>query len=75
MYVAWFYDNHTVFYTINHFWTKNHNYDCTQYVQESLKGNSRLTKLFGGLSYKKSGGTITRLHMWRQDGRHNRFPL
>ena len=39
------------------------------------KGHSRLTKLFGELSYKKSGGTITHLHMWRQDGCHNRFPL
>ena len=29
-----------------------------------------------GLATKKSSpGTITHLHMWRQDGRHNRFPL
>ena len=39
------------------------------------KGNSCLTKLFGGLCYKKSGGSITHLHTWRQDGRHNRFPF
>ena len=26
-----------------------------------------------GLAMKKSGGTITNLHTWRQDGRHNRF--
>ena len=36
------------------------------------KGNSRF---LGGLSYEKIKGIITRLHMWRQDGRHNRFPL
>ena len=29
-----------------------------------------------GLATKKSSpGTITHLHTWRQDGRHNRFPL
>ena len=38
------------------------------------KGNSLLTKLFGGLSYEKCGGTITHLHMRRQDGHHHRFP-
>ena len=34
------------------------------------KGNSRLTKLLGRLSYKKkkSRGTITHLDTWRQDG-------
>ena len=39
------------------------------------KGNTRLTKLLGRLSCKKSGGTITCLHMWWQDGCHNRFPI
>ena len=34
-----------------------------------------LNEIAGGLSYKKkSGGTITRLHTWWQDIRHNRFP-
>ena len=28
-----------------------------------------------GLATKKSGGTITHLHTWRQDGPHNRFPF
>ena len=27
------------------------------------------------LASKKSGATITHLHTWWQDGRHNRFPL
>ena len=35
------------------------------------KGNSRL---LGGLGYmKQSGGTLTLLHTWRQDGCRNRF--
>ena len=49
---------------------------CMHDLSPRGKGNSHLTKLLGKLNYyKESGGTITHLHTWRQDGRHNRFPL
>ena len=31
--------------------------------------------IWAGLATKKSGSTITHLHTWQQDGRHNRFPF
>ena len=48
---------------------------CVHDLSPRGKGNSRLTKLLSGLATKKSGGTITHLHTWWQDGCHNRFPL
>ena len=42
-------------------------------LNPSNKSNTCSMKLFGRLSYEKSRGTITQLHTWWQDGRHNRF--
>ena len=48
---------------------------CMHDLSPCGKGNSHLTKLLGGLIYEKSGGTITHLHTWQQDGCNNRFTL
>ena len=50
-------------------------YACVSDLSPHGKGNSHLVKLLGGLSYEKSGGTITHLHTWWQDDYHNRLPL
>ena len=54
---------------------RNNQYACVILVHAGKATHAYLTKLFGGLSQKKSGGTISHLHTWWQDGRHNRFPF
>ena len=49
-------------------------YACVIWVHAEKATHAKQNYLTG-LATKKSGGTITHLHTWRQDGRHNRFPL
>ena len=51
-------------------WQNNH-YACVIYIHAGKATHACLA----GLATKKSGGTITHLHTWWQDGCHNRFPL
>ena len=53
---------------------RDHQYACVIWVHAG-KATHASWNYLAGLATKKSGGTITLLHTWWQDGRHNRFPL
>ena len=49
-------------------------YACVIWVHAG-KATYAQQNYLADLATKKSGGTVTHLHTWWQDGRHNRFPL